>query len=137
MSELHGHHEVKVGGERGFGLVFAVVFAVIAAWPLMDGGAPRLWALVVAAGFLAVTWVRPRWLRPLNLVWFRFGLWLGAVVAPIVMALVFFLVVTPTGWLVRALGKDPLRLKLDRQAPSYWIERDEENNPMGSMKNQF
>jgi len=137
MSELQEHREIKVGSERGFGLVFAAVFAIIAAWPLKNGGELRLWALIIAAVFLglALFWRQP--LRPLNLAWFRFGMWLGAVVAPIVMSLLFFLVVTPTGWIVKAMGKDPLRLRFDRGAASYWIERDEERNPMGSMRNQF
>lgn len=137
MSELQGHSEVKVGSNRGFGLVFAVVFTIISAWPLKDGGAPRLWALVVAAAFVLLALLRPHLLEPLNRLWFKLGMGLGAVVAPVVMSLVFFLVVTPTGWLVRAKGKDLLRLRIDRTARSYWIERDEERNPMGSMKNQF
>lgn len=137
MSERERYSQIEVGSDRSFGIVFAVVFALIGSWPLKDGGAPRVWALAVAAVFLAVALVGPRLLHPLNLLWFKFGMWLGAVVAPIVMSLLFFAVVTPTGMIVRAMGKDLLRLKIDQGAESYWIERDEETNPMGSMKNQF
>lgn len=137
MSEFHGHQEVRAGSDRSFGIVFAVAFAVLAAWPLKSGGEPRVWALAAAVAFLLPALLRPRLLRPLNLLWFRLGLVLGAAVAPVVMSLLFFLVVTPIGWIVRAMGKDLLRLKLDRNAASYWIERDDERNPMGTMKNQF
>ena len=137
MSELKGYSQIGIGTDRNFGIVFGVVFAIIGAWPLKDGGAPRLWALAIAAVFLAVALTGPRLLHPFNLLWFKFGMWLGSMVAPIVMSLLFFLVVTPTGMIVRAMGKDLLRLKIDKGAESYWIERDEETDPMGSMKNQF
>lgn len=109
--------------DRGFGLVFAAVFGVIGAWPLLGGGAPRLWALVAAAAFLAVAAAAPRLLAPLNRAWTRFGLLLGRIVTPLVMGLLFYGMVTPMGLAMRALGKDPLRRRFDRAAASYWIAR--------------
>ncbi|MBC7952290.1 MAG: hypothetical protein H7Z12_10810 [Rhodospirillaceae bacterium] len=128
---------VAMGSERSFGLVFAAVFAIIALWPLKAGGEMRLWALGAAAAFLLAALVVPRVLRPLNLVWFKFGLVLHCVVTPLVMGLLFFLTVTPVGMLMRATGKDPMRLKRDPAATSYWIMRTPPGPAPDSMKNQF
>ncbi len=134
--EVQTHSEINVGSERGFGFVFATVFAVISLWPLTGSGSVRIWALAVAALFLAAALVRPSILRPLNRLWFRFGLLLGRIVSPIVMAVVFSVAITPTALIMRAFGKDLLRLKFDPDAESYWIERADDG-PMGSMKDQF
>ena len=134
--EAQTHSSIDVGSERGFGFVFAAVFAVISLWPLTGGGAVRLWALAIAALFLAAALARPTILRPLKRVWFRFGLLLGRIVSPIVMAVVFCVAITPTALIVRAFGKDLLRLKFDPDAESYWIRRADDD-PMGSMKDQF
>lgn len=123
-----------MGSERSFGTLFSVVLLIAAVWPVTAGGSIRPWALAIAAAFAAVTLVRPRLLRPLNRLWYRFGLLLGAVVAPVVMAVVFFLTVTPIAFIMRVAGKDPLRRRWDERASSYWIER---SGPAGSMKNQF
>lgn len=132
-----GVTEVKIGSERSFGLVFAVVFAIIALWPLKDGGEIRLWAAGAACAFAVVALVAPRMLKPLNLVWFKFGMLLHHVVTPLVMGLLFFLTVTPVGLLMRATGKDPMRLKRDPAAASYWIERTPTGPAPETMKNQF
>lgn len=132
-----GHSNIKIGSDRGFGVVFAVVFAIVGLWPLLDGAAVRPWALLIGGGFLAVALIYPRALHPLNVLWFRFGLLLGRVVTPIVMAIVFFVTVVPTGLIMRLLGKRPLRLEIDRHAPTYWQNRDDETHRVGSMKNQF
>ena len=137
MSEQNSHHEVKVGSERSFGVVFAIVFAIIGAWPLLGGGEPRLWSLLIAAVFLGLGFIAPVVLRPLNIIWFKFGMLLGRIIAPIVISLLFFIAVTPTALIMRMMRKDILRLKLDRNAKSYWISRSKTNNPMGSMKKQF
>ena len=129
------HQTDKVGSERNFGLVFAVVFALVGLWPILGGNGMRIWALAVAAGFVLLAFVRPSVLRPLNLAWFRFGLLLGRIVSPVVMALIFFVAVTPTALIMRMFGKDVLRLRFDREAESYWIGRDDD--PATSMKNQF
>ena len=128
---------VPVGSDRSFGLVFAAVFVLVGAGPLIHGNEPRLWALGAAAAFLAAALLVPRALRPLNLLWFRFGLVLHHVVTPVVMGLLFFLVVTPVGLLMRLSGKDPLRLKRDPQAASYWIHRQPPGPTPDSMRNQF
>lgn len=113
----------RTSSDRGFGLVFAAVFVVVAGWPLLDGEAPRLWALAIAAVFLALAIAAPRLLGPLNRLWTRFGLLLSRVMNPLVLGLLFFFVVTPMGLAMRALGKDPLRRRRDPAAASYWIER--------------
>ncbi|HSV28486.1 MAG TPA: SxtJ family membrane protein [Candidatus Omnitrophota bacterium] len=129
--------EVEMGSERSFGFVFAAVFAVVSAWPLLSGAAPRWWALAVAAAFLAAALVAPRALRPLNLLWFRFGMLLHKIVTPLVMGLLFFLTITPIGLLMRMTGKDPMRLKRDAAAASYWIGRTPPGPAPDTMKHQF
>ena len=134
MSEFKGHTDVKMGSERSLGIVFAIVFVIVGLWPLTGDGDPRIWALGIAAVFLALGLIVPRWLAPLNKLWFKFGMVLSAIVSPIVMGLLFFVAVTPTALIMRARKYDPLKRKLDRQAPSYWIQREQ---PVGTMKNQY
>lgn len=137
MSEHSDHHEAKMGSERSFGVVFAIVFVIIGTVPLIREGELRLWSLLAAAIFLGLGLLAPRVLRPLNILWFRFGLLLGRIIAPIVISLLFFIAVTPTALVMRLLRKDLLSLKIDQKAKSYWIDRSKTDNPMGSMKNQF
>lgn len=144
MAEPQGFHEqfnrddgVKAGSERAFGLVFAAVFALIGLWPLLSASGVRLWALIVAALFLAAAFLAPAALKPLNRVWFGFGMLLHKIVSPLVMALLFFTTVTPIALLMRVAGKDPLRLKFDRAARSYWIERTPPGPEPDSMRRQF
>jgi len=137
LSEHHGHHEAIIGSERSFGLVFAIVFTIIGIIPLLKGGELRLWSLLLAAVFLGLVLIAPGILRPLNILWFKFGLLLGRIIAPIVISLLFFIAITPTALVMRLMRKDLLSLKFDRQAKSYWINRSKTENPMGSMKNQF
>lgn len=139
-----GHHEdlgrqdaPKAGSNRSFGLVFAAVFTVIALWPLVSAAEPRWWALAVAAVFAIVAVLRPQVLAPLNMVWYRFGLLLHTIVNPVVMAVLFYAVVTPTGLLMRAFGKDPLRLRREPNAKSYWIERQPPGPAPDTMRHQF
>ena len=135
MSSDEGHIDVKIGSDRGFGMVFAAVFVLVALWPLTAaGGELRIWSLVAGVVFLLVSFTAPNSLAPLNKCWFRFGLLLGKVMTPVVLALLFFLTITPTGLLMRLMGKDLLRKKIDKSAPTYWIARD---TPPTSMKNQF
>ena len=125
----------RAGSERTFGLLFAGVFVIVAFWPLLEGAPSRAWAgwLAVAFAAAAVFWRAP--LRPLNRLWFRFGMGLHKVVSPVVMAGLFYLTVTPTGLLMRLLGKRPVALEFDPAAASYWIRRD----PLApeTMRNQF
>ena len=124
----------KASSERSFGLVFAGVFAIIGAWPLLRGHEPRLWAFPLAAVFLLAGLFTPKLLRPLNLLWTRLGAILHHIVAPVVMGAVFFLTVVPVAMIIRLFGKDPLRLKL---ANSNWIEREPPGPDPRSMKQQF
>lgn len=137
MSETAAHSEIKVGSERSFGLVFGTVFAIVGLLPLLNDEPIRIWALGGAAVFVLFGFLYPRALQPLNLLWFKFGMLLGRIVAPVVMTLLFFVAVTPVALIMRVLGKDVLRLKIDRDAPSYWIRRSEDEFPMGSMRDQF
>ena len=134
MEKATAQAQVKMGSERSFGLVFAGAFAVIGLLPLVHGGEVRLWALGIGAAFGALGLLLPRVLKPLNYLWFRFGLLLGAVVAPIVMAIVFFAVFLPTGLIMRLRGHDLLNYRLDGGAETYWTTREES---AGSMKKQF
>ena len=129
--------EVKMGSERSFGLVFAGFFALVGFWPLFGGEAPRNWALGLGVLFLLLAFAAPKLLTPLNKVWFKFGLLLHHIVNPLIMALMFFVVITPIGLLMRLSGKDPLRLRFDREAKSYWIPRDPPGPAPESLKNQF
>lgn len=135
--DLNREPAVKAGSERSFGLVFAAVFTVIGLWPLFRGGEVRGEALAAAAFFLGAGLWAPGWLGPLNRIWFRFGLALGRVVNPLVMGMLFFLVITPMAVLARLFGKDPLRLRRDGGAKSYWIERDPPGPEPESLQRQF
>lgn len=121
--------------ERGFGYVFAVVCTLAAFWPLWPLSMPNPYWLAGAAAFAIAGLVWPRVLSPLNAVWMKFGHALGWINARIILSLVFFLLVTPTGFVVRLLGYDPLRLRR-RAAGSYWVQRDAAWNPQ-SLRDQF
>jgi predicted membrane metal-binding protein len=123
--------------DRSFGLVFAGVFSVIAAFPLLYKAQPRWWALAIAVAFGLVAMLLPTLLSGFNRLWTRFGLVLGKVVSPIALGIVFFGVLTPVAALMRVRGKDPLRLKRDRVAESYWVLRTPPGPPPESMTHQF
>ncbi len=123
-----------MGSEKSFGIVFAIVFSLIGLYPLVHGADVRLWALIIALVLLVLAFLAPKILSVPNKLWFKLGMALGAIVAPVVMALVYFTTVVPIGLIIRLMGKDPLREKLDKDADSYWIKRDQ---PVGSMKDQF
>lgn len=125
------------GSERGFAIVFAAVFTIVALWPLLSGGAPRLWALLVAGAFLLAGFLAPAVLAPLNRLWYRFGLLLGRIVSPVVMAILFYATVLPTGLLMRLFRKDLLGLRFDPRADSYWIPREPPGPAPDSFKQQF
>jgi hypothetical protein len=128
---------VEGSSDRVFGLVFAVVFLVIAGWPLFHGETPRWWASGVAAVFALLALLKPVLLAGLNRLWIKLGVLLGKVVSPIALGIVFYGVVSPIGAVMRLTGKDPLRLKLDPGAESYWIRREPPGPPPESMTNQF
>ena len=123
-----------MSSNRNFGFVFFIVFLIISLWPLQHEGQIRIWSIVISLIFLILSLMNSKLLTPLNQLWSRFGLLLGNIVAPIVMGLVFFLVVTPIGIVMRIMGKDLIRKKLNKNSKSYWIKREK---PIGTMKKQF
>lgn len=130
-------HAVKRGSDRSFGVVFAAFFALVGLVRIVHGAPPRWWAVAFAVVFLVVALARPSLLAMPNRWWTRLGLLLARIVNPLVMGLVFYLAVTPTAALMRAFGKDPLRLRYDRAAKSYWIERTPPGPPPDTMSRQF
>jgi predicted membrane metal-binding protein len=140
----HGFHEnferadeVSSSSDRTFGLVFVVVFLLIALWPLLDGGSPRIWSLVVAGAILLLALVAPAFLAPLNRLWTKFGLLLHRVVNPVVLGLMFYIAVVPVALIMRLVGKDPLNRRFDPQADSYWQPHDPPGPAPKSMVDQF
>ena len=134
MTEISRHVSTEQSSEKSFGVVFSIVFLIVALYPLINSESLRIWALAVSIIFFLLAFLAPKILVLPNKFWFKFGLLLGSIVAPIVMAFVYFVTVLPTGLIMRLLGKDLLKQKLDKNAKSYWVKRSE---PMGSMKNQF
>ena len=126
--------EIKLGSNRSFGIVFFIVFVLIAIYPLINQGEVRIWSLIISFLFLFLGLLNSKILTPLNKLWFKFGLFLGKIISPITMGIIFFLVVTPIGLLMRLFGKDVLNLKLNKKKSSYWIEKV---GPKSKMKNQF
>ena len=124
---------VKIGSNKSFGIVFAIVFLLIAIYPLINKEELRIWSLIIAIIFLVLGLINSKILNPLNKLWFKFGILLGRIVSPIIMGVIFFLVVTPIGLLMRIIGKDILNLKFNKDK-SYWIEK---TGPKSKMKNQF
>lgn len=131
--------KVEGGSDRGFGLVMAACFALVALAPLLhDPSRPvRWWAFALAALFAAFAFLWSAALAPLNRLWLKLGLLLYRAISPLALGLLFYTSVTPIGLLMRAFGKDPLRLRRDPAAASYWIPRAPPGPPPESMKNQF
>lgn len=135
--DLRGDQHVEGSSDRAFGLVFAGVFLIIAAWPLFHGEAIRWWAVGVASAFSLLALIKPSLLAGLNQQWIKLGILLGKVVGPIALGILFYGVFTPIGAVMRLAGKDPLRLKFDSNVDSYWIPRKPPGPPADSMTNQF
>tara|TARA_B100000989_G_C19318048_1_gene375511 strand:+ start:289 stop:672 length:384 start_codon:yes stop_codon:yes gene_type:complete len=125
--------EVKLGSNRSFGIVFFIVFLIIAIYPIINQSEIRIWSLFISLIFLILGILNSALLNPLNKIWFKFGLFLAKIISPLVMGIIFFFVVTPIGILMKILNKDLLNLKFNKNK-SYWIEK---NGPKGKMKNQF
>jgi hypothetical protein len=125
--------EIKISSNRSFGIVFFVVFLLIAIYPLSYNGEIRTWSIVVSFIFLILGLLKSKILTPLNKLWIKFGILLGMIFSPLIMGIIFFVIVTPIGLLMRLMGKDPLNLKYNLHK-SYWIEN---NGPKSKMKNQF
>ena len=127
------NQKIKIGSNRNFGIVFFIVFLIIAFWPLLNSNEINYRSLAISITFLILGLANSKILTPLNKIWFKFGILLGNVIAPIVMGIIFFLIVTPTSIIMKILGKDLLNLKKNNNN-SYWIEKSNQNS---KMKNQY
>ena len=127
------NNEIKIGSNRSFGLVFFIVFFIIAIFPLKNDGDLRYWSILVSLIFLILGLINSNILSPLNKVWFKFGLLLGKIISPIVIGIIFFIVITPTSLLLKLFNKDILNLKRGKKK-TYWIEK---KGYKSKMKNQF
>ena len=125
--------EIKISSNRSFGIVFFIVFLLIATYPLLNDGHLRIWSLIISVIFLVLGLLNSKTLYPLNKIWFKFGIFLRKIISPFIMGMIFFLFVTPIGLFMRLLNKDLLSLKFNKKK-TYWIEK---NEPKSKMKNQF
>ena len=125
--------DIKISSNRSFGIVFFIVFLIIGLYPIINNENFRVWSIIISLIFLSLGLINSKLLNPLNKLWFKFGILLGKIVSPIIMAIIFFFVVTPIGILMRLLKKDLLNLNFSSNK-SYWIEK---NEPKSKMKNQF
>ncbi len=125
--------DIKISSNRSFGIVFFIVFLLIALYPLLKGNDLRIWSLIISFIFLALGFINSKILTPLNRLWFKFGLLLGKFISPLIMGIIFFVVVTPIGIIMRLLKKDLLNLEYNKKE-SYWIVK---TGPKSKMKNQF
>jgi hypothetical protein len=128
------NNNIKISSNRSFGIVFFVVFLFIALYPITYSEDIRIWSLIISFIFIILGLLNSKILTPLNKLWFKFGVILGKIISPIIMGIIFFLVVTPIGLIMKVLGKDLLRLKYNKKDNTYWIEK---NGPKSKMKNQF
>ena len=124
----------KRSSNRSFGLVFFFVFLVIAFWPMLNSGAPNYYLILISLIFLFLGLINSKFLTPLNNLWIKFGELLGMIIAPVVMGLVYFIILTPISLLIRILGKDLLNLKYSNKNDTYWIKRKKNT---GTMDKQF
>ena len=125
--------EIKISSNRSFGIVFFIVFLLIALYPILKDNDLRIWSLVISFIFLILGLINSKILTPLNRLWFKFGLLLGKFISPLIMGIIFFVVVTPIGIIMRLLKKDLLNLKYNKKE-TYWIDK---SGPKSKMKNQF
>jgi len=124
---------MKKSSEKSFGILFSIVFFLISIWPLLQGNSIRFWALPISLVFLTLAFLKQELLKPLNTTWIKLGENLGGIIAPMVMALIFFFIVTPISLVVRVFGKDLLKLKISNDN-SYWIKREKN---ITTMDKQF
>jgi len=124
----------KLPSNRNFGLVFFVFFLIIGLWPLLGTNEIRYWSIFFSVIFFLLGITNSKLLNPLNKIWFNFGILLGKMISPLIMVIIFFLIITPIGVIMRVFGKDILSLKYNKKDKSYWIEK---NGPKSKMKNQF
>ena len=127
------YKDIKISSNRSFGILFAFVFSLVAFWPILNQNEIRIWSLIVAIIFIVLGLLNSKLLTPLNKIWFRFGIFLGNFISPIIMGVIFFFVVTPTGLIMKLFNRDLINLKKSNEK-SYWIKKKDIKS---SMKNQF
>ncbi len=130
---MNNMNNISISSNKSFGIVFFVVFLIVALYPLLENESVRLWSIILSAIFLILGMLDSKFLTPLNKIWFKFGILLGSIVSPIVMGVVFFAIVTPTSIIMKILGKNLLNLKKDNKK-THWIARSKIKS---KMKNQF
>ena len=123
----------KISSNKSFGILFFIVFVLISIWPVIQGGSLRIWSIPIALLFLILGLINSKLLNPLNIVWVKFGELLGRIIAPIVMSIIYFFIITPIGLFMRLMGKDFLKIKFSNRQ-SYWTKREKN---IGPMKRQF
>ena len=125
--------DIKIGSNKSFGIVFFIFFLLVSIYPLVNNENIRVWSLILSIIFLILGILNSKILTPMNKLWFKFGIFLGKIISPLIMGIIFFFVVTPIGLFMKLLKKDLLNLKFNGK-PSYWIKKTE---PKSKMKNQF
>ena len=126
-------NKIKISSNKSFGIVFFIVFLIISIYPIINNNEIRVWSIIVSIIFLIMGLRNSRYLTPLNIMWCKFGILLGNLISPIVMGLIFFIIVTPIGLLMRIFSKNFLNLKKNNDN-SYWVKT---SNQKSNMKNQF
>lgn len=137
VENLQREEKLEMSSDKTFGLVFFVLFVLVGLLPILHGKPVRNWSLVTGAVFLALALLAPKYLRPLNRLWMRFGLLLHHIVSPIALGVVFYVTVVPIGLWMRLVGKDPLKLSFEESAATYWVSRTPPGPDAKSMNNQF
>lgn len=133
MSEIKKNIEVELGSEKTFGYFFSFIFLIIAIYPYINGGDLRAWSLLISLLILVITFLKPQLLSKLNYLWAKLGILIGGIVSPIILGIVYFFVVFPTGLLMKIFRKDILNINFDDKKSSYWILKED----LSSMRNQF
>ena len=131
---MTSNSKIQISSNRNFGLVFFIVFLIVALWPLKYEENIRLWSLALSIVFFILGILNSKLLAPFNRLWFKLGIFLGTIVSPFVMGLIYFLVVTPVGIFMRLLGNDLLKMNKEKNTSTYWIKRDKQQS---TMKKQF
>ena len=124
---------MNISSSKKFGILFFIVFLIVGLWPLLNSNEIRVWSIILAIIFLLTSLIKPSWLEPLNKLWIKFGELLGRFIAPIVMSIVFFLVLTPVSILVRIFKRDLLNLKFLKNKSTYWFKREKNVGPMNKQ----
>tara|TARA_Y100000591_G_C21797857_1_gene680390 strand:- start:405 stop:812 length:408 start_codon:yes stop_codon:yes gene_type:complete len=132
--DLRSHHSIESSNERSFGIVFAIFFAILSIYPVINKKDINLYLLILSIIILIIGIFKPSLLYYPNKIWFKFGIFLGKIVSPLVMGIIFFFTVTPTGIIMKLLRKDLLKKKFDVKVRTYWVKK---NKYTGSLRNQF